>query len=60
MDYFLFWERSQYEIDNVMNSSKEDGPSYNWVHQKGQSVSEFLGIDIKALDYGGFQFFKLD
>ena len=41
-----------------MKSFKEDGPSYNWEHSKGESVSEFLGIDIKALDDGVFQFFQ--
>ena len=39
VDDFLFWELSQSEIDNVMNSFKEDGPSYNWEHPKGESVS---------------------
>ena len=34
--YCLFWERSQYEIDNVMKSFKEDGPSYNWEHSRGE------------------------
>ena len=52
----LFWARSQYEIDNVMNYLKEYSPSYNWEQSKGESVSEFLGIDIKTLDNGGFQF----
>ena len=40
-----------------MKSFKEDGPSYNWEHSKGESVSEFLGIDDNTLDNGGFQFF---
>ena len=39
-----------------MKSFKEGGPSYNWEHSKGESVSEFLVIDIKTLDNGGFQF----
>ena len=56
VDDCLFWERSQSDIDNVMKSFKEDGPSYNWEHSKEESVSEFLGIDIKALYNGGFQF----
>ena len=56
VDDCLFWARSRYDIDNVMKSFKEDGPSYNWEHSKGQSVSELLGIDIKTLDDGGFQF----
>ena len=56
VDDCLFWARSQCEIDNVMKSFKEDGPSYNWEHSKGESVSEFLGIYIKTLDNGGFQF----
>ena len=60
VDDFFFWARSQSEVDNVMNSFKEDGPSYNWEHSKGESVSEFLGVDIKTLDDGGFHFFKLD
>ena len=29
VDDCLFWEHSQSDIDNVMNSFKEDGPSYN-------------------------------
>ena len=43
-----------------MNSFKEDGTSYSREHSKGESLSEFLGIDIKTLDEGAFQFFKLD
>ena len=39
-----------------MKSFKEVGTSYNWEHSKGESVSQFLGIDIKTLDNGGFQF----
>ena len=58
VDYCLFWARSQSDIDNVMKSFKEDGPNYNLEHSKGESVSEFLFIDIKALDDGGFQFFQ--
>ena len=58
MDDFLFWARSQSDIDNVMNSFKDDSPSYNWVHSKGQSVSDYLGIDIKAFDEGAFQFYQ--
>ena len=50
VDYFLFWARSKYEIDNVMKSFSEDGPSYNWEHSKGEPVSEFLSVDIKTLD----------
>ena len=56
VDDCLFWAHSQSEIDNVMKSFKEDGPSYNWEYSKGESVSEFFGIDIKILDNGGFQF----
>ena len=52
----LFGACSQSEIDNVMKSFKEDGPSYNWEQSKGESVSEFLGTYIKTLDNGGFQF----
>ena len=60
LDDFLFWTCSHSEIDNVMKYFKEDGPSYNWEHSNGESVSELLGVDIKTLDNGGFQFFKLD
>ena len=56
VDDCLFWARSQYEINNTMKSFKEDGPIYSWEHSKGESVSEFLGIDMKTLDNGGFQF----
>ena len=58
VDYFLFWVRSQYEIDNLRNYFKEDEHSYNWEHSKGESVSELLCIDIKTLDDGGFQFYQ--
>ena len=56
MDDCLFWARSQYEINNIINYFKEDGPIYNWEQSKGESVSEFLGIDIKTLNGGVFQF----
>ena len=57
VDDCLFWTRSQSDIDNAMKPFKEDGPSYNWEHSKVESLSEFLGLDIKTLDNGGFQFF---
>ena len=56
VDDCFFWARSKSEIDNIMKSFKEDGPSYNWERSKGESVSEFLGIDINTFDNGGFQF----
>ena len=56
VDNCLFWARSQSDIDNLTKSFKKDGISYNLVHSNGESVSEFLGIDIKTLDNGGFQF----
>ena len=56
VDDCLFWGCSQSEIDNEIKSFKEEGPSYNWGHSRGDSVSEFLGIYIKTLYYGGFQF----
>ena len=56
VDDCIFWERSQSQIDNVMKSFKEDGPSYSWEHLKGESVSKFLCIDIKTLDDCGFKF----
>ena len=34
VDDFLFRERSQSYIDNVMKYFMEDGPSYNWEHSK--------------------------
>ena len=56
VDDCLFWACSQYDIKNVMKSFKKYGPSYNWEQSKGESVSEFLGIDIKTFNNGGFQF----
>ena len=50
MDDCLFWKCSKYYIDNVMNYFKDDGPSNNWEKSKGNSVSEFLDIDINTLD----------
>ena len=41
-----------------MKSFKEYGPSYNWEHSKGESVSRLLGMDIKILYDGGFQFYQ--
>ena len=58
VDDCLFWARSKFEIDNVMKYFKEGRLSYNWEQSKGESVSEFLVIDIKTLDDGGFQFFQ--
>ena len=54
----LFWALSQSEIDHVIKFFKEDGTSYNLGRSKGKSVSGLLVIDIKTLDYGGFQFCK--
>ena len=58
VDYCLFWARSQSEIDNVMNSSKEGVTSYNWGKSEGESVSELLVIDIKTFDDVLFQFYQ--
>ena len=55
VDDCIFWARSQYDIDKIMKSFKEDGTSYNREHLKGELVSEFLGIDTKALENGGFK-----
>ena len=35
VDEYLFWARSQSDIDDVLNYCKEDGPSNNWEHSKG-------------------------
>ena len=40
LDDCLFWARSQSDIGSVMNSFKEDDPSYNWEHSRVESVSE--------------------
>ena len=58
VDDCLFWACSKSDIDNVMNYFKEDSTSYNWEHSKVESLSEFLFINIKTLDYGGSQFFQ--
>ena len=39
-----------------MKYFKEDGTSYNRENSKKESVTKFLGIDIKTLDNDGFQF----
>ena len=41
-----------------MKYFKEDGPSYNWEQSKVELVSEFLVIDIKTFDDGGFKFYQ--
>ena len=56
VDYFILWEYLQSDIGKVMNYFKGYGPSYNGEHSKGESVSEFLGIYIKMLDNGVFDF----
>ena len=43
-----------------MKYFKEDGPSYNWYHSKGQPVSEFLGTEINILDNVEFQFYQTE
>ena len=57
---FLFWAHSQYDIDNVMKSFKEDGHSYNWEHSKGESVYEFYALISRHLMIVGLSFIKLD
>ena len=57
---YLLHARSQSDIDKSMKYLKEDGKSDNWWHSKVESVSELLGIDIKTLDDGGFQFFQTE
>ena len=39
VDDYLFWVRSKSNIEKAMKSFKEYGPSYNWEHWKGDSVS---------------------
>ena len=58
VDDCLFWARSQSDIDNIMKSFNKYGPSYNWEHSNGYSVFEFLCIDMKKFDNGGFQFYQ--
>ena len=58
VDNCLFWARSQSDIDNVTEYFKEDGPNYNWEHSNVESLSDFLGIDIKTFDDGGFKFYQ--
>ena len=41
-----------------MKSFNKDGPSYNWKHSKGESVSKFLCFYVKILYYGVSQFCK--
>ena len=36
VDDCLLWAHSKSDIDNVMKSFKEDGPSYIWEHSKGE------------------------
>ena len=55
---FLFWARSQSEINTVRKSFEEYGPSYNWEHSRGESVYDLLGIDIKIFDDGGLNFYE--
>ena len=55
VDDCIFWARSQYYIDKIMKSFKGDGTSYNTEHLKGELVSEFLGIDTKALKMEDFR-----
>ena len=38
VDDCIFLACSQYDIDNVMKSSKEYGTSYNWKHSKVESL----------------------
>ena len=41
-----------------MNYFKEEGHSCNWENSNEDSVSELLGIYIKTLDDGVFQFYQ--
>ena len=52
-----FGHVQKFNIDKVINYFKEDGSSCNWEHSKGDTVSEFLGIDINTLDNDRFKFY---
>ena len=39
VDYCMFWARLQYDIENILNSFKDDGRSYTWEHSTGESLS---------------------
>ena len=60
VDDYLFWEYSHSDINNVMKYFKEDGPSYNWEHSKGGSVSEFLELISRHCMMVDSSFIKLD
>ena len=58
VDDCIFWEHSQSKIGKFVESFKEGGTSYYLGFSKGQPFSEFLGIDTKTSDDGGFQFYQ--
>ena len=60
VDDFFFWAHSKSNIEKVMKSFKYDGTTYNWEYSKRESVPGLLGIDIRKLDNGGFEFHQTE
>ena len=58
VDDFIWWSRSQSDIDNVMKSFTRGVTSNNLEQSKGESLSEFLGNYINTFDDGVLHFYQ--
>ena len=59
VDDCLFWARSQSDIDNLMKSFNEDGPSYNWEHSRGNQCMSSWELISRHWMMVDFSFVKL-
>eukprot|EP00957_Ditylum_brightwellii_P167565 12756344-Ditylum_brightwellii.AAC.1 len=55
VDDCLWFAKKSKDIDDVLQSFKDDGDKYNWEMKEGISVEEFLGIKIDPTGDGGYK-----
>ena len=56
VDNVLIAFKRKKDIDEFLQSFKDDGDEFNWEHTPGTDINKFLGIKIDATEEGGFMF----
>ena len=55
VDDCLWFYRNQKDMDDLLESFRNDGDEYNWEMRVEGSVKEFLGIEVKSHGKGGYK-----
>jgi len=56
VDDCCLWSKEQKHIDDLLETFRSEGDEYEWEFTKGDdSISEFLGVDIKPTGDGGYK-----